>query len=419
MSRLSRTFFLSLTTAAALAAISLAPSLAQAQQPPPPAQPFPFPIPGGLPQIPGLPALPGQQPPPGAPAPGGYQQPGYGQPQQPGGQYPQQPPAKDPDSTTLEVGYLVGTAAVWGVGSGILFDVALKIEGGLAIVPPLVLGVAAPIGVVVADRIYDPMPRGLPSAVATGMWVFGGLGLGITSTIALNSSGEGAVSFTGVAAGTFVGSLVGAGAGAAGWWFLDLEPETNLFVFSGTTQGTLLGMQFGGGAMANSRWRVLNDGLSAGGLAGLGVGLVASSAVSWFYKPSWDQVGWMWGGFAIGQAVGLVGYPIMLATDDPWNRGMIIQGAAGAIGLGVGLLLADDEGDEWYAENRPTDPTEVRVMGGGFRPLSSPFAPSLLGPTTPLALSGSSNAPPILASNVLDQANVSTQGIEAYVTGVW
>ena len=67
-----------------------------------------------------------------------------------------------------------------------------------------------PIGVFVLDRVYDPMPRGLPSAIASGMWVFGGLGLGVTSTIAFASPSDSAVDFKGVAAGTFIGSIAGA-----------------------------------------------------------------------------------------------------------------------------------------------------------------------------------------------------------------
>ncbi len=289
--------------AAALVALPIlgVASEAAAQQPAP-AQPAPWPIPPGLqvPQIPGMPQIPGL---PGAqpaqPAPGqpgyGQTQPGYGGQPQPGygggGYYPPQEPQKDPDSTTLEVGYLYGTAIAWGVGSGVMIDFALEVEGALVVVPPLALGIAAPIGVFVADRLYDPMPRGLPSAIASGMWVFGGLGLGITSTIATNGPGQADDDLTMVAVGTFAGSLVGAGAGVAGWWFLDLEPETNLFIFSGVAQGTILGSQFGGGSMANEKWRTLNDGLSVGGLIGYGVGLGATGAVSSFYKPSWNQIG--------------------------------------------------------------------------------------------------------------------------------
>ncbi len=406
---------------------------AGAQQPPPQQQPFPFPpIPQGLPQIPGLPPLPGQpqpgygQPPPGYPPGGGqpgygqpgYGQPGYGQPGygQPGGYYPPPPPEKDPDSTELEVGYLYGTSIVWGVASGVLLDYALELEGAVTIVPPLVLGIAAPVAVFIVDRLYDPMPRGLPSSIATGSWVFGGLGLGITGTIGATSRSDTDDDFMVAAVGTFAGSVLGAGAGAAGWWFLDLEPETNLFIFSGVTQGTILGAQFGGGAIDNDRWRHLNDGLSIGGLVGYGVGLLGTGAVSWFYKPSWDQIGWMWGGLGIGEAVGLVGYPIALATDDPWNRGMIIQGVCGALGLGTALILADGGEGEWYVSDR-LDPAKPHILGGGFRPILS----EQLALNVPAAMQapGSAGHPHPGSAFGVQPGNESVRGIEAYVTGVW
>jgi hypothetical protein len=291
----------------------------------------------------------------------------------------------------------------------------------VTIVPPLVLGIAAPAGVFVVDRLYDPMPRGLPSAIASGMWVFGGLGLGITGTIGATSTSDTDDDFMVAAVGTFAGSLIGAGAGAAGWWFLDLEPETNMFVFSGVTQGTILGAQFGGGAIDNQRWRHLNDGLAVGGLVGYGVGLLGTSAVSWFYKPSWDQIGWMLGSLAIGEAVGLVGYPIVLATDDPWNRGMIIQGVTGALGLGTALILADAVEGEYYM-NVKLDPNEVHVLGGGFRPilneqLALASAPGANGAGS-WAAGGS--APTQLAMTGGDpMGRDAFAGIEAYGQGVW
>ena len=136
------------------------------------------------------PALAQQPPGPGTwnPPPPPYYQPG---PACPPGQWcgqqgmPPQPPPPPPrkkkkKSTTLEIGYLYGTSIAWGIGTGVWLDVEAEVENpGIAIIMPALLGVAAPVGVFIADTAMDGMPRGLPSAIATGMWLGGGLGLGI------------------------------------------------------------------------------------------------------------------------------------------------------------------------------------------------------------------------------------------------
>lgn len=300
-----------------------------------------------------------------APSQGGYGPGGYG----PGGYVP---PTKK-KSTTLEIGYLYGTSIAWGIGTGVWLDVEAEIENpGLGIIMPALFGAIAPVGVFIADYVMDGMPRGLPAAIATGLWLGGGAGLGVWAVHDLNSRGSGQWGFAGLGRATFVGSVVGGGAGIVAGALMEPSPKTSMFVLSATTMGTAVGGAFGGAGSQGNLTNNADGAIMIGGLIGYGVGLIGSGAASLAYVPSWEQIGFGWAGFAIGAAATTPIYFIYLGVDADPRTGLIAQGIGGLLGAGLGFWLADpDGGSGGLGESLPVDrPTLLGVaptpMGVGI-----------------------------------------------------
>ncbi|MBW2453238.1 MAG: hypothetical protein JRI68_01955 [Deltaproteobacteria bacterium] len=361
----ARTFCL----AAIAASAALAPGEAEAQYPPAP---------------PGQPPPPGYgQPPPGygQPPPPGYGQPpppGYGQP--PPGYPPGQgygPPKKKgrPVSTGLELGTLYGTSIAWGVGTGIWIDAEAEIDDpGLMLITPAILGATAPLGVFLVDRFAfrHGMPEGLPSAIAAGMMVGAGEGLAIAGHQWVTADADDEWGFRGLARAEVIGSTLGGAAGVGLYYLARPVPETNILIASSTFWGASIGTMFGGGA-SNGDWGQANDGVSLGGIIGFNVAVAGAVGSSFFWTPSWDQVGWMWGGWAIGSVASLPVYAFYAASDehDP-RRGLIFQGVAGTIGLGLGAVFAEPRRNKGYAEvEDEVDDRPVRILGGGLMPVNN------------------------------------------------
>ena len=329
--------------------------------------PQPQPAPPGY-GVPGQPAPPGYGAPAQPPAPG-YGQPGYGQP-------PGKKPGR-PVSTGLEMAYLYGTSAAWGIGTGIWIDAEAGIDDpGLMLILPVVIGAAAPVGVFMIDRFAyrKGMPDGLPSAVATGLMVGAGEGLGIASLQWVVSDEEDEWGFKGLARAEVIGSTLGGAAGYGLYYLTRPQPETNILISSSVVFGTLIGSAFGGGA-SNGDWGTYtNDGMALGGLIGYNVALAGAVTTSLFYTPSWHQIGWMWGGMGLGMAASLPVYIFYAGSEDhDPRRGLIFQGVAGTIGLALGAILAPPKKDHsgYYAEAEDKDeaPPWIKVMGGGFLPI--------------------------------------------------
>jgi hypothetical protein len=338
------------------------------------------------------------QPPPQQPPPQGYGQPPpqqYGQPGQYGGQvggqigpgqyggqyggygapyggYGPPPSPTKKKSTALEVGYLYVTAGAYGVGTGIFLDAIFEIEDpGLRFILPGVFGVAAPVGVYVLDQhVYRPaMPQGLPSAIATGILVGAGEGLGVASTIHVNVDEENEWSFKGLAAAEFIGATAGGAGGYALYYFLRPHPKNNVFIGSSIAWGSIIGSFFGGGA-SNGEWEVTDDTVSVGGLVGFNVALTGAVLLSAVWTPSWDQIGWMWGGLALGTLVSLPVYIFYAGSDHDPRRGLIFQGVAATLGLGAGALIGRPDKKGAMAENEDNDkPPFAQLTGGGLMPV--------------------------------------------------
>lgn len=356
------------TALACACAAWLATSHAAAQYPPPPGQPPPGqPPPGYGPPPPGY-GPPGQPPPPGY----GYPPPGYPPPG-----YPPRPPRR-PTSTGLEIGLLYGTSIAYGVGLGIWIDAEIWPDGnvnpGLSVIAPIILGAAAPGTVFLIDEFAFSrgMPEGLPSAIAAGGLIGAGEGLGIAGTQWVVSDAEDEWGFRGLARAEAVGATVGGAAGVGLYYLLKPYPESNVLYFSSTFWGAAIGTFFGGGA-SKGPWGQANDTTSIGGLVGFNVALAGAVTASIFWTPSWNQLGWMWGGFAIGSAAGALVYPFYAAAPEADPRtGLIAQGITGTLGLGLGAILAKpSRSPKRYAANevQEIDDRPVQVLGGGFMPV--------------------------------------------------
>ncbi len=376
----------------------------------------------------------------------GYGQPqqGYGQPQQGYGQpqqgYGQQPfngygyvaPTGPQKSTSLEIATLYATATAWGIGTGIWIDAeAGTKDPGISLIAPVILGALAPAGVFFADR--PAMREGLPSAIAVGLMVGAGEGLGIAGYQAVTST-DGSCGFTGntdiksgniaactastswgfkgLARAEFIGSTLGGVGGFAYGYFLRPSPKNNVLIGSAAVWGTVIGSEFGWGASKLSEsfqvpgvnggappfgdqvftrkttWSQTNDSMALGGLIGFNVAFVGAAGLSLAWKPSWQQLEWMWGGFAIGEAASLLVYPFYAAGDSDPRRGLIFQGVLGTIGMVAGAFIgrpdtpgsiAREQKREHEEEDRAKHGRYARIVGGGIAPVPGGMSASVSG----------------------------------------
>jgi hypothetical protein len=213
------------------------------------------------------------------------------------------------------------------------------------------------------------MARGTPSAIATGMIIGAGEGLGISSYQMVSANEEDAWGFRALARAEVIGGLVGGGAGFAASYFLKPSPKTNMFIASATTWGTILGSQYGGGA-SNGQWGQANDTTALAGLVGFNVGLAASVATSVFYTPSWNELKWMWLGLGFGEVISLPVYAFYAGGDYDPRRGLIFQGVAGTVGIGIGALIGDpDKGGDRGEDTTQERPQFAELLGGSLMPV--------------------------------------------------
>ncbi|WP_437925849.1 hypothetical protein WMF37_43435 [Sorangium sp. So ce291] len=320
----------------------------------------------------------------GAPPYGGQQGGAYGG--QYGGAYggyaypPPQQKKTQPKSTPLEVGYLYATSVAYGVGTGIWFDAVAGIDDpGVQFIAPAVLGVAAPVGVYFLDQ--PPMPRGMPSAIATGMVIGAGEGLGIASYQYVSARKGKEWGFLGLATSEVIGSTVGGAAGLGFYYLLRPKPQTNMLLASGAVWGTIIGSEFGAAASDGS-WSDSNDAISLGGLIGFNVATAGAVGLAIAWTPSWNQLAWMWGGLGIGTVVSLPIYFAYIGSDHDPRRGLIAQGAAGTLGLVAGALFLgkpDPAGEVAANEEQRARPPLARVLGGSLVPYRGGMGAVVLG----------------------------------------
>jgi hypothetical protein len=298
------------------------------------------------------------QPPPGQPQygqpPPQYGQPQYGQPPYGTGYPPQQPyypqPRKNDDRSDGEIGVLYVTSVAYGVGMGVWVSSEIGIDDpGVFLIPPAILGLAAPVGVYALDQ--PSMDRGMPAAISLGMLIGAGEGVGIAGHQFVTADEEDEWGFVGLARAMALGSTLGAVGGYALAYYEEPSPKASAFIGSAALWGTVAGSMFGYGASAEGvGYGQANDSASLGGLIGFNAGLVVSGALSSFYYPTYGELGWMWIGGGIGAAASL---PVFLFYADeggpPAKRGFLFMGTATLLGVGAGALLGAGAGDSGLA----------------------------------------------------------------------
>ncbi|HEY1536032.1 MAG TPA: hypothetical protein VGF76_18560, partial [Polyangiaceae bacterium] len=288
--------------------------------------------------------LPPQQFPP--PAPGPVAQP-FPVVQQP---YPYTPPVSHTRSGT-EITVLYATSAVYGVGLGVWVGSEAHIKDpGLFLVAPAILGVAGPVGVYLLDN--PAMPRGMPGAIASGLVIGAGEGIGIASYQFVSSGSEKAWGFRGLSRSTVIGATLGGGGGVALGYLQDPSPKSSLLTTSAVVWGAAIGTMFGYGASATGEgYSRANDSAALGGLIGFNVGLAAAAGLSTVYIPTYRALTYMWAGAGVGALVSLPVYAAYAGKNaPPAKHGLVFSGVTTMLGIGAGALLAGTTPDSADSE---------------------------------------------------------------------
>jgi hypothetical protein len=282
--------------------------------------------------------------------------PGWAEPPPPRGSWSTSSTAARGSSSTassFESGTLYLTTAAYGIGMGIWIDAELGLsDPAQLLIPPTLLGVAAPLTTYFVDQ--RSAPRGVPGAIAAGLVIGAGEGLGIASLQMVTSDDP--WGFTGLTRAVAIGSTLGGVGGYAVGVLQEPSPNISAFATSGVVWGTLIGSAIGLGASdAGVDFSRANDSMARGGLIGFNVGLVATTALSMAFVPSLDQLSWMWLGGGIGALASLPVYLFYIGEDTPpAKRGLLFTATAATLGIvaagtfgplvgGVGLGPASSE----------------------------------------------------------------------------
>jgi hypothetical protein len=239
-------------------------------------------------------------------------------------------------ASDVELGTLYVTSGAYGVGMGVWLSTEIGIsDPATFLILPAVLGLAAPTAVYALSR--PRVRRGMPLAVATGLMLGAGEGLGIAGYQIAAASERHEWSFRALARSTAIGATVGGVGGYAVGSLLEPPPQSSASVASGVVWGTAIGSMFGYGASTTRGHRAA----ALGGLIGYNVGLVAMSGLSTAVVTSWYELGWMWAGAGIGAAASLPVFLFYTGKDTPpAKRGFIFMGTAATVGLAAGALLS-------------------------------------------------------------------------------
>jgi hypothetical protein len=280
----------------------------------------------------------------------------------------------------LEIGYLYGAAIAYGAGAGIWIDseayggVGQKIDPGISLIAPVLMGAAMPMAVFFADR--KPMREGLPSAIASGLVIGAGEGLIISTFASAHSAVPGTWGFRGLARAEVVGATIGGAGGLVYGLAVKPTPKRTMFITSAVGMGAIIGYEFGGGGTASlTPWSQANDGTTLGGVLGYNLAFGAAAVTSAFWTPSWNQLGWMWAGFGIGEVASTLVYPFYAATHGDPRRGLIFQGVAGSVGAIAGAFIGHRDRPAQMAKEERDDEEYwsrhhvARVRGGGLMPV--------------------------------------------------
>jgi hypothetical protein len=272
----------------------------------------------------------------------------YGYAQQP---YGYAAPAHNQRSAT-EITVLYTSAALYGAGMGVWLGAEANIKDpGLFLIAPAILGMAAPAGVYLLDS--PALPRGLPAAIASGLVIGAGEGIGIASYQFVHASSSDEWGFRAFSRATALGATLGGAGGLVLGYLQEPSPKSSLLTTSGVLWGAAIGSMYGYGASGKGLgYGRANDSGSLGGLIGFNVGLAAAAGLSTVYIPSYRALSYMWAGAAVGAAVSL---PVYFAyagkNSPPAKRGLVLTGTTTALGIVAGALLAGSGSDSAGSES--------------------------------------------------------------------
>jgi hypothetical protein len=307
---------------------------------------------------------PQQYPPQQYPPQGPYGQPGYGQPAPP-------PPPSNRRSAG-EMTFLYVTSALYGVGSGIWLDALFKIDDpATALILPIGLGAAVPVGMWLWDDQGGPMHRGVPASIATGLVLGGVEGIAI-SGVQWQYTREQDKDWT-FQTQTTVTWIMATGGGVGGWAFgewIRPDPRSMGFIAGTSAWGAISGTLFGT-AISGKDWK---DGASVVGLIGYNAGILGGGALSIIHTPSWRAQQYMWMGYGLGTLAGCLVFPAYLFVEGDAKRGFIgpaLGGLAGAAIAGAFSYGLKDPEDTPRQASAWKPPFDVHVMS----------APALTPPT--------------------------------------
>jgi hypothetical protein len=256
------------------------------------------------------------------------------------------------------MGALYVTSVLYGVGSGIWIDSLAKITNpGPAIILPLTLGAAMPVGVYLWDSQGGPLHRGVPASIATGLTLGAVEGAAIAATQWQYQRGDDK-DWTFKTQTTITWLMATAG-GVGGWafgeWFRP-DPRSMGFIVSGAGWGAISG-SFIGTAVSGKDWK---DGASVGGLVGYNAAILGVGALSLVHTPSWASQKAMWGGYAGGAAIGCVVFGAYLFVDSDPKGGFFGPALGGLAGAAIAGALTWDWKDAGQAKWMP--PFNVAIL---------------------------------------------------------
>lgn len=291
-----------------------------------------------------------------------------------------QTPYVSNDRSKGEIGLLYGTAAAWGVSVGVWIDLEAGISNpGAALIAPVAFGVAAPATMFFLDR--PKMRLGRPAAISAGVLLGAGENaLIFTRQYVTSNTPWGAVAYF---RGNVIASTVGGVGGFLAHYGLKFKPQTTAFVSSGAVWGSLIGAAFGGAASSGTWANTTNDSVFLGSLIGYNVVMAGAIGGSAFWTPSWNQIGWMWGGFGAGAALSALVYPFYALTDADPRTGLYAQGIVAPLGAVVGALIGASEPaggtSRFEPETNNRHPKFARILGPTVLPVQAGAGIQLVG----------------------------------------
>jgi hypothetical protein len=280
--------------------------------------------------------------------------PGWAEPPRPTGAWSTNTGAPRPQASSassFESGVLYLTSAAYGIGLGVWLDAEFGLrDPALVLIPPTLLGVAAPVTAYAFSRPRSP--RGLPGAIAAGLVIGAAEGVGIASLQMVTADRP--WGFTGMARAVAIGSTLGGLGGYAVGVLQEPSPNISAFATSGVVWGSLIGSAIGLGASEEgASFGSTNDSMGRGGLIGFNAGLVATMALSTAFVPTIDQLSWMWLGGGIGALVSLPVYLFYLGDGTPpAKRGLLFTATATTLGIVAGGVFAPQGGGHAFGSGK-------------------------------------------------------------------